>query len=80
MFSHLIYDSIGRDATIPIRVDSDSRIGRNRLESESESVGIGWDRNRNRSESVGIGIGIGQNRLGSRLKSVIIGVESACSS
>ena len=34
-----------RDATVPIRVDSDSRIGRNRLEleSESKSVRIGME-------------------------------------
>jgi len=59
---------MNRDATIPIRVNSNSRIGRNWLELELELVGIGRNWNWNWSELVGIGlelelelVGIGWN-------------------
>ena len=52
-----------RDATIPIRVNSNSRIGLNWFELELELVGIGRNWNWNWSELVGIGIGIGRNWL-----------------
>ena len=62
-----------RDATIPIRVNSNSRIGRNWLELELELVGIGRNWNWNWSELVGIGrnwsgigieLALNQSRIG----------------